>query len=242
MSTPPPELVQRRLLLPLLLVLGLILAGGIGFGALGAIQGPPLPGRPGTTPALAPASTMASEGRITLAGGRLTMPPWLSCRLPEAPFAVEGGKTVPINGLFTEAALSVVASDPHFVQDENWPPTSIVGLLEDKAAIPGDVPGTARGVLRELASRMFKGLKGLQLGEITLAEPSVIAGYPASRATVVVTGNLSSGAAERAEVSLLVLQLRADRWFGFAEARPEGMPADQAAKLDAARDSISPLP
>lgn len=243
MSAPTPEPgVANRLLLPLLLVLALVLAGWVGLGIVGGLVGPPLPGRPGTTPSLVDATTVPPEGEVTLEAGRLVMPPWVECRLPGAPFVVDGGptKTTSVNGLFDDAALVFATLDPHYVKDQNWPPGLVAGSLEPRTAVRSDLPASTAGVLREFTRRLYRQLAGLQLGQVKLEPPATVAGYAASRGTLSVTGRLADGTQQEAEVALLLLQVRNDRWFAFAEIRPSTISPDLAAALDVARESIKP--
>ncbi len=225
----------------LLALAGLAVVVTLVLAAIGAVRGPVLPAPTVAAPPVGPASMLPSPPRHRVSVDpltrRLTVEPYLAGQLPGKPFVF--GEPTSSRGLFTEATVGGVTSDPAWRSGVNLPVTIIVADLEPRTVVVGDLDATGRGVLAELAGRLYKTLPGLQVSDVRSDPQTVIGDHPARWAHATVTGTLASGAAERAELSLLVVALPSGRHFGYVEVRPDHASARQhLAALDRAAASI----
>lgn len=208
---------------------------------IGAVRGPVLPAPTVAAPPLGPASIMPSPPvhRVSVdpLSRRLIVEPYLTGQLPGKPFVF--GEPTYTKGLFTEATLGAVTTDPGWKVDVNLPVAVIVADLEPRTVIAGDLDATGRGVLAEAAGRLYRSLGGLQVGDVRSDPETTIGPYPARWAQATVTGTLASGVAERVELSLLLVSLPNGRTFAFLEVRPDHPDArPHFAALDRAAASI----
>ena len=190
---------------------------------VGAVRGPVLPAPTVAAPTPGPASIMPSAPaqRVSVdpLSRRLSVEPYLTGQLPGKPFAFD--RPTYTKGLFTEATIGGVTSDPAWKPDANLPVAVIVADLEPKAVVVGDLDATGRGVLAELGRRFYKGLSGLEVADVRSDPPTTIGTYPARWAHATVTGTLSTGAAEKTDLALLLVALPNGRHFGYIEVRPD---------------------
>ncbi|HMQ36392.1 MAG TPA: hypothetical protein PKE46_01490 [Micropruina sp.] len=217
----------------------------IALAVIGAVRGPVLPAPTVAAQTPGPASTVPSAPvqRVSVdpLSRRLSVEPYLSGQLPGKPFAFD--RPTYTKGLFTEATIGGVTSDPDWKPDENLPVAVIVADLEPKTVVAGDLDATGRGVLAELGRRFYKGLSGLAVRDVRSDPPTTIGTYPAQWARATVTGTLSTGAAEKAELSLLVVALPNGRHFVYIEIRPDRPQSwEHFPALDRAAASIAAHP
>ena len=208
---------------------------------IGAVRGPVLPAPTVAAPPLGPASIMPSQPvhrfSVDPLSRRLIVEPYLTGQLPGKPFVF--GEPTSTRGLFAEATLGAVTTDPGWQVDVNLPVTVIVADLEPRTIIAGDLDATGRGVLAEVAARFYRSLTGLRVSDVRSDPETVIGPHPARWAHATVTGTLATGVAERAELSLLLVALPNGRNFAFLEVRPDHPGARQhVAALDRAAASI----
>ena len=227
----------------------LALAGGvalvivIGLGVVGATLGPPLPAPTVAMPTPGPASTLPSPPlhRVVVdpLNHTLSVDPYLVGQLPGSPFAWDAPTST--KGLFAEAVIGGVTSDPAWTSGQNLPPAIVVADLEPATVIDGDLARTARGVAAEFGRRLYQNLVGLAVTDVRSDEPTSIGDYPAQWAHATVSGTMPKGGAERAELAVLLVSLPNGRTFGYLEVRPDHPEAAQYfPAMDAAAASIQP--
>ncbi len=215
----------------------------IGLGVVGATLGPPLPAPTVAGPTPGPASMVPSRPlhRVVVdpLNEKLSVEPYLGGQLPGRPFSWD--QPTATKGLFEEAVIGGVTTDPAWKSGENLPSAIVVADLELATVIDGDLPGTARGVIAEFGRRVYQPLVGLAVTEVRSDQPSSIGDYPAQWAHATVTGTLPSGGAEKVALSILLVALPNGRTFGYIEIQPDHPSAAQyVAVMDAAAASIQP--
>ena len=195
----------------------------IGLGVVGARLGPPLPAPTVAAPSVGPASTVPSPPlrRVIVdpLTHRLQVEQYLVGELPGKPFSWSDPTST--KGMFTEAVIGGVESDPGYRAGENLPPSIVVADLEPAAVIEGDLAGTARGVAAEFAQRIFRTLGDLAVSDIRSDDPTTIGDYPAQWAHANLTGTLTGGVQERIGLSVLLVTLPNGRHYAFMEVKPD---------------------
>lgn len=213
----------------------------VALAAIGAVRGPVLPVPTVAAPPVGPASIAPSRPLYRVSvdplSRRLTVDRYLTGQLPGKPFVL--AEPTSSKGLFTEATLGGLATDSAWKANVNMPLSVIVADLEPKTVVAGDLDATGRGVVAELAARLYRSLTDLRVRDVRSDPETAIGRYPARWSHATVTGALASGAAERAELSLLLVALPNGRHFAFVEVRPDHPDAAQhVAALDRAAASI----
>lgn len=219
----------------------LTVAATVALAVIGAVRGPVLPAPTVAAPSVGPASIAPSPPlhRVSVdpSSRRLTVEPYLSGQLPGKPFDFAAPTFT--KGLFAEAILGGVTSDPGWKANVNLPVAVIVADLEPKTIIAGDLDATGRGVLAEAAGRLYRSLGDLQVRDVRSDPQTAIGAHPARWAHATVNGTLASGIAERVDLRMLLVALPNGRNFAFIEVRPDHANARQyLAALDRAAASI----
>lgn len=213
----------------------------VALAVVGAVRGTVLPAPTVPAPTVGPASILPSQPvhRVSVdpLSRTLTVEPYLSGQMPGKPFGVADPTST--TGLFTEATLIAWATDPGWKQNQNLPVGLIVADLEPRTVVVGDLDATGRGVLAEVGARVYRSLTDLRVSDVRSDPETAIGPYPARWAHATVTGTLSDGAAERVELSMLVVALPNGRHFALVELRPDHPgAAAQFPALDRAAASV----
>ncbi|MFT3971589.1 MAG: hypothetical protein QM695_15260 [Micropruina sp.] len=207
----------------LLTIAGTALAATVMLGVVGAVRGPVLPAPTVPAPTVGPASFLPSPPaqRVSVdpVSRRLTVEPYLTGQLPGKPFTV--GEPTYTRGLFAEATLVAWADDPGWVRDKTMPVSLIVADLEPKTVVVGDLDATGRGVLAEVAARLYRTLTDLQVSDVRNDPETTIGPYPARWSHAHVTGTLPHGGTEQVDLSMLLVALPNRRHFALIELRPD---------------------
>ena len=122
----------------------------IGLGVVGARLGPPLPAPTVAAPSVGPASTVPSPPlrRVIVdpLTHRLQVEQYLVGELPGKPFSWSDPTST--KGMFTEAVIGGVESDPGYRAGENLPPSIVLADMEPaadaRAAPPAPPPVSQR--------------------------------------------------------------------------------------------------
>lgn len=213
----------------------------VALGVVGAVRGPVLPAPTAPAPSVGPASILPSAPaqRVSVdpLSRRLAVEPYLTGQLPGKPFSVADPTST--RGLFTEATVVGWVDDPGWQQNRNMPVSVIVADLEPKTVVVGDLDATGRGVLAEVAARLYRTLGDLRVSDVRSDPETAIGPHPARWAHAGVTGTLPGGLAERVELSMLLVALPNGRHFALIELRPDHPGADaQLPALDRAAASV----
>ncbi len=244
---PPPQgpvVVPKRSRLGLWIsvaALALALSVLVGLTVYGRAAGPILPGEAASSPTdIGPAPTQSAQpyspltweaATRTLRGSAVDF----SCRLPGNPFVPEAGSPAEIPGLARAGKLAFLDSYPNWKEGVSFPPLVGAGVLAANLVSP-ELEDTTRAVQAEFARRFHRNLTGVRFGEV---RTSAVADYgrPAYRSESAVEFDFN-GVAMKENVSVLVVQARADTLFYWVEYLPSDLPAPAVAAVAAAKASI----